>query len=68
MSVFDFICFAVKAGVVLQDPAAVDWAVWFHDAVYDPKRCEGLSTLVLWVLQSALTALLEAAHRSGSFF
>lgn len=39
MSVFDFIRFATKAGVVLQDAAAVDWAVWLHDVVYDPRRC-----------------------------
>jgi hypothetical protein len=58
MSVFDFICFAVKAGVVLQDPAAVDWAVWFHDAVYDPKRCEQSTALFHWVLLSGLTVLL----------
>jgi predicted metal-dependent HD superfamily phosphohydrolase len=38
MSVFDFVSFCTKAGVVLQDPAAIDWAVWFHDIIYDPRR------------------------------
>lgn len=33
---FDFIKRAVKSGYTLQDPAAVDWAVWFHDIVYNP--------------------------------
>lgn len=41
MSVFDFVSFCTKAGVVLQDPAAIDWAVWFHDIIYDPRRCAG---------------------------
>ena len=38
MSMFDFLRFATRAGVVLQDPAAIDWAVWFHDIIYDPRR------------------------------
>ncbi|KAF8060311.1 hypothetical protein HT031_004847 [Scenedesmus sp. PABB004] len=33
---FDFIRRAVKAGCVLEDPTAVDWAVWLHDAVLVP--------------------------------
>lgn len=36
MSVFDFLRFATRAGVALHDPAAVDWAVWFHDIIHDP--------------------------------
>jgi len=38
MSVFDFLRFATRAGVALHDPAAVDWAVWFHDIIHDPHR------------------------------
>lgn len=39
MSMFDFLRFATRAGAVPQDPAAVDWAVWFHDIIHDPRRC-----------------------------
>jgi predicted metal-dependent HD superfamily phosphohydrolase len=34
MCMFDFVKRASKAGVTLTDPAAVEWAVWFHDIVY----------------------------------
>jgi hypothetical protein len=34
---FDFVKRASKAGVTLTDPAAVEWAVWFHDIVYQPS-------------------------------
>ncbi|KAF6260265.1 hypothetical protein COO60DRAFT_1700389 [Scenedesmus sp. NREL 46B-D3] len=37
MCMFDFIKRASKAGVTLVDPAAVDWAVWFHDIIYHPS-------------------------------
>jgi len=35
MCMFDFIRKAIKAGYVLNDAAAVEWAVWFHDVIYD---------------------------------
>eukprot|EP00775_Hariotina_reticulata_P003133 gene3133-3411_t len=34
---FDFIRRAVKAGYTLQNPAALEWAVWLHDVIYDPN-------------------------------
>jgi hypothetical protein len=42
MAMFDFVRFATKAGVVLRDPAAVDWAIWLHDIVHNPGRCARL--------------------------
>jgi hypothetical protein len=37
MRMFDFIRRAVKTGYTLQNPAALEWAVWLHDIIYDPK-------------------------------
>lgn len=36
MAMLEFVSFSVRAGIVLQDPAAVEWAVWMHDLVYTP--------------------------------
>jgi predicted metal-dependent HD superfamily phosphohydrolase len=37
LCMFDFVKRASKAGITLVDPAAVEWAVWFHDIIYQPS-------------------------------
>jgi predicted metal-dependent HD superfamily phosphohydrolase len=41
LSMFEFIRRAGKSGYQLQQPAAVHWAIWFHDIIYKPGACTG---------------------------
>eukprot|EP00877_Chromochloris_zofingiensis_P011023 jgi/Chrzof1/6174/Cz17g14090.t1 len=39
LAMFDFLKKAGKAGYPVQNAAAIDWAVWLHDIIYDPSMC-----------------------------
>lgn len=50
-----------------KDPVAVEWALWFHDAIYDPRRRDNEERSAVLAEETAAAAGLsrEVARRAG---
>lgn len=49
-------CFAQMAPHLAEHPAEVELALWFHDAIYEPKRQDNEAKSADWARDSALSA------------